>query len=121
MEKKILTCPLTGIEFEIMVMDGDLVPFAKAVTAHPLEHYPIEIYMNERFELCIPYKYFNHIMCVTRKEAGEILEVTPQRITQLITDEVIPVHYVIGEPMMKLCDVLAYKNTRKIGRPAKEA
>lgn len=120
MEKKILTCPLTGVEFELLILEDELQPFTKAIAAHPIEHYPLDIYMNERFEICIPYKYFEHVQTVTRKEASEILNVSPQRITQILADELIATHEVNGTQVFKLKDVLEYKENRKLGRPARK-
>lgn len=120
MEKKILTCPLTGIEFELISLENQLVPLSKAVTHHPLKHYPLDIHMNERWEICIPYKYFEHIETVTPTEAGEILGVSRQRITQIMSDGVIDSHIVNNSPVLLLDDVMEYKESRQPGRPRKE-
>ena len=120
MEKKLLTCPLTGVEFELMSLENQLVPLSKAVTHHPLLHYPLDIYINERWEVCIPYKYFEHIKTVTPTEAAEILGVSRQRIAQIISDNVIDSHIVNGSPVLLLDDVMEYKENRQPGRPRKE-
>lgn len=120
MEKMILTCPLTGVEFEAMSMEPHIVPFTKLVTHHPLKHEPVEMYVNERWEICIPYKHFEHIKTVTPIEASEILGVTRQRIAQILSDNIIDSHTVNGSPVFLLDDVLAYKESRQPGRPRKE-
>lgn len=120
MVKKILTCPLTGVRFELNSLENQLVPLSKAVTHHPLKHYPLDIYMNERWEICIPYKYFEYIETVTPTEAAEILGVSRQRIAQIINDNVIDSHMVNGSPVLLLEDVEAYKENRQPGRPRKE-
>lgn len=120
MKKIMLTCPLTGCEFELKIMDNHILPFTKATTHHPLIHQPIEIYMNEHFELCIPYKYFEHLETLTPIEAASVLGVTRQRISQIINDNVIPSHIINGSPVLLKTDVVSYLETRKTGRPAKE-
>lgn len=132
MEKVKLTCPLTGIPFEMMFkekikqlknenFDFKLFPIlSKPLCNHPLEHYPLDIYINERYELCIPMTYFELIETVTPVEASEILETSRQRITQILNDDIIPSHIVNGKPVFKLDDVLEYKENRSVGRPKRE-
>ena len=120
MYRKILTCPLTGVEFEVAVNEPDLVPFAKATTHHPLLHEPVDMYVNERFELCIPLKHFAHIETLTRAEAAELLGVSRQRITQILSENIIDSHIVNNSVLFKKEDIIDYMNGRKIGRPRKE-
>ena len=120
MQKKILTCPFTGVEFELASLENQLVPLSKAVTHHPRKHYPLDIYMNERWDICIPYKYFEHIETLTPAEAAKILEVSRPRMTQIINDNIIDSHMVNGSIMFLLDDVMAYKENRQPGRPKKE-
>lgn len=120
MEKRMFTCPMTGVEFEAMSMEPYTVPFVKMVTHHPLKHEPVEMYLNERWEICIPLRYFDHIKTVTPIEASEILGVSRQRIAQILSDNIINSHTVNGSSVFLLDDVLAYKESRQPGRPRKE-
>ena len=121
MESRKLTCPFTGVEFELKTLDEKmLVPLSKAITHHPLLHVPVDVYINERWEVCVPLKYFDYIETVTPIQASEILGVTRQRITQIMQDNVIDSHTVNGSVVLKLSDVLEYKDNRKPGRPEKE-
>lgn len=116
-----MTCPFTGVEFELKTIDEKmLVPSSKATTHHPLLHVPVDVYINKRWEVCVPLKYFDHIETVTPIQASEILGVSRQRITQIMHDNVIDSHMVNGSVVLKLSDVLDYKENRKPGRPENE-
>lgn len=52
-------------------------------------------------------------------DAAEILNVTKQRISQLVKDGTIEIYNVYGLPFFKKSDVENYANARKVGRPAK--
>ena len=52
-------------------------------------------------------------------DAKDILQVSKQRINQIAKDDVIPVYEIAGLQFFKKSDVENYKNTRKVGRPAK--
>lgn len=117
MQKKKLTCPLTGCDFEIITTNDENPMFEKFLMNHPIEHYPFEAYVNERYELCIPLKFFEHIETVNATEAAQLLGVSRQRMSQLVNSSVLNAHMVNGSPVFKLDDVLAYKQERKPGRP----
>lgn len=120
MQKKKLTCPLTGCDFEVITTDEKNPMFEKFLMSHPIEHYPFKAYVNERYELCIPLKYFEHVETVSVTKAAELLNVSRQRIHQLVNSSVLNAHVVNNQPVFKLDDVLEYKRTRKLGRPRKE-
>lgn len=120
MRKQKLTCPLTGCGFEVITTNEENPMFEKFLMSHPIEHYPFEAYVNERYELCIPLKCFERVETVTPSEAANILNVSKQRMSQLIRSNVLNAHIVNGQPVFKLEDVLEYKRTRKLGRPRKE-
>ena len=132
MEKVKFTCPLTGVGFEMIFQEkikhfetefSKLPVFpilSKPLCNHPIEHYPLDVYINERYELCIPMTYFELIETVTPVEASEILETSRQRITQILNDDIIPSHMVNGKPVFRLDDVLEYKENRSVGRPRKD-
>ena len=117
MKEITLTCPFTGIEFTALEQaDG------KLVIIHPLTGEQLAVNWNctiNRYN--IPKSYFKHIETMTRDEAQSVLNVSHQRITQIIKDEIIPVHHVNGSPVFVADDVYRYKDTRKVGAPKKEA
>lgn len=120
MRKIKLTCPLTGCAFEVITTNDENPMYEKYLVNHPLEHYSFEAYVNERYELCIPLKYFDHIETVSAADAAKMLDVSRQRMSQLTNSNKLNAHMVNGQPVFKLDDVLEYKRTRVIGRPKKE-
>lgn len=53
-------------------------------------------------------------------DAAKILDVSKQRISQLVKDGVLEIYNVYGLPFFKLTDIENYAKTRKVGRPAKK-
>ena len=113
MKELILTCPFTGVEFNATEStDGDLF------VMHPLTGEQIKISFNNSIKRYnIPSKAFRHIATVTPAELIEILDVSRQRVSQIVQNETIPVHHVNDSPVFLLSDVLEYKRTRKAGAP----
>lgn len=115
MQKVTLTCPFTGATFEALEYADGKISFRHALTGE-------EIHMNwngtiNRYN--IVKSAFKYYPIVEFKDAAKILKVTPQRITQLARDEIIPVHDVNSKSVFLLDDVLKYKETRKVGAPRK--
>ena len=113
MQELKLTCPFTGIEFTaIETIDGDLL------VIHPLTGEQIKIdYDHTAMTYNMNAENFKHIDTVTPTELIGILGVSRQRVSQIVQDEVIPVHHVNGSPVFLLPDVLEYKENRKVGAP----
>lgn len=113
MQELILTCPFTGVEFTaIQTADGDLL------VIHPLTKEQIKInYNHTAMTYNTNAETFKHIDTVTPAELIEILGVSRQRVSQIVQEEVIPVHHVNGSPVFLLSDVLEYKEHRKVGAP----
>lgn len=53
-------------------------------------------------------------------DAAKILNVSKQRISQLVKDGILDIYNVYGLPFFKLTDIENYAKTRKVGRPAKK-
>lgn len=53
-------------------------------------------------------------------DAAKILDVSKQRISQLVKDGILDIFNVYGLPFFKLTDIENYAKTRKVGRPAKK-
>lgn len=53
-------------------------------------------------------------------DAVKILDVSRQRISQLVKDGILDIYNVYGLPFFKITDVENYAKTRKVGRPAKK-
>lgn len=115
MKEITLTCPFTGVEFSALEMaDG------KLIVIHPLTGEQIQVNWNcsiNRYNL--PKSAFKHIETLSREQAQTVLNVSHQRITQIIKDETIPVHYANGQPVFVASDVYHYRDTRKVGAPRK--
>lgn len=113
MQELKLTCPFTGVEFTaIETVDGDLL------VIHPLTKEQIKINFNHTtLTYSMNSETFKHHDTVTPAELIGILGVSRQRVSQIVQDEVIPVHLVNGSPVFLLSDVLEYKENRKVGAP----
>lgn len=53
-------------------------------------------------------------------DAAKILDVSKQRISQLVKDGILEIYNVYGLPFFKITDIENYAKTRKVGRPAKK-
>lgn len=113
MQELILTCPFTGVEFTALKStDGDLL------VIHPLTGKQIKIdYDSSTNRYSMPAETFAHIPIAAPYDLIDMLQVTRQRVTQIVQNEVIPVHHVNNLPVFLLSDVLEYKKNRKVGAP----
>ena len=113
MQELKLTCPFTGVEFTaIKSADGDLL------VIHPLTSEQIKIdCCSSANRYSMPADTFAHIETATPYDLIDLLQVTRQRVTQIVQNEVIPVHHVNNLPVFLLSDVLEYKKNRKVGAP----
>lgn len=116
MQRMKLTCPFTGIEFE-----GFKEPsLEKFFYANPLNHEMSSVkYDSATNSIVISLDDFSYVETVTPDEATDILMISRQRIYKIINDNVIPAHMIAGKPVLKLDEVLNYKENRKPGRPRK--
>jgi len=115
MKKVMLTCPFTGVDFEALeTADGNLI------VKHALTGEDVRVNWNGSNNRYYMQKNpFKHIETVTPAEAAEMLEVSKQRISQIVQKQTIPVHMVNGTPVFLKSDVVAYAQTRKVGAPFK--
>lgn len=113
MQELILTSPFTGVEFTALKSaDGDLL------VIHPLTGEQIKIdYYSSANRYSMPADAFAHIQVASPYDLIDLLQVTRQRVTQIVQNEVIPVHHVNNLPVFLLSDVLEYKKNRKVGAP----
>lgn len=118
MERAMFTCPFTGVEFQAFKEPHT----KKMFFAHALDHEMFGITWDmERDCFIVPAYMFRHIPTCTPAEAAEILDVSRQRVSQLVNDDIIPSHIVNNQPVFILKDVLEYKENRKNGRPRKDS
>lgn len=116
MKELLCTCPFTGVKFKALESTDGNVYFI-----HPLTGAKLQMKidrMDNTYQ--IPMEYFTYMKTVTPSKAGEILDVSKQRISQIVADNTIPVRLVNGSPVFLLSDVAHYKDTRKVGAPRKE-
>ena len=115
MKEIILTCPFTGVEFTALEdVNGNLY------VKHVLTGEDIKVNWNcsiQRYNL--QKKAFKHYETVTPVQAAKILDVSKQRISQIVQEQIIPVHMVNGYPVFLLSDVEEYSQNRAVGRPKK--
>lgn len=116
MQRMKLTCPFTGVEFEGFKETS----LGKFFYANPLNHEMTSVkYDSATNSITINLEDFAHVETVTPDEATDILMISRQRMSQIVNENVIPAHIVAGKPVLKLSQVLDYKENRKPGRPRK--
>ena len=110
-----LTCPFTGVEFTALEdVNGNI--YAK----HALTGEDIKLNWNctiQRYNL--PKSALKHYETITPVQAAKMLDVSKQRISQIVQEQIIPVHVVNGSPVFILSDVEKYSKNRAVGRPKK--
>lgn len=115
MEQLVLTCPFTGLEFHAFFNGSDLI------CSHPIVHeqmrFKVDMLENS---ITVPLEYFKHFEMVSPVEAAGMLDITRQRMTQLMDDEIIPAVFIGGRKLVKRDDVISYLESRTVGRPKKE-
>lgn len=116
MKELLCTCPFTGVKFKALESTDGNVYFIHPLTGDKLQMRIDK--MDNSYQ--IPAEYFTYMKTVTPMQAGEILKVSKQRISQIVADNTIPVRLVNGSPVFLLSDVAHYKDTRKVGAPRKE-
>lgn len=116
MQRMKLTCPFTGVEFEGFKETS----LGKFFYANPLKHEMSSVnYDSATNSITISLDDFAHVETVAPDEATDILMISRQRMSQIVNDGVIPAHEIGGKTVLKLKDVLDYKESRKPGRPRK--
>lgn len=115
MNKIILTCPFTGIEFDAgQFNDG------KLICVNPLTNQVFEFdYDVRKRTFTINAELFNRVRTCTQAQAMEILGITRQRVNAIVKNQTIPVHRVNDKDVFLLSDVLEYKQARKVGKPVR--
>lgn len=116
MKKILLTCPFTGLEFEaLQTAAGDLI------VKHALTGEDVRVNWNPSNNRYYMRKSpFNYIETISTSEAAEILNVSKQRISQIVANQTIPVHIINGVTVFVKSDVVEYAQTRKVGAPFKK-
>ena len=110
-----LTCPFTGVEFTALEdVNGNV--YAK----HALTGEDIKVNWNSSIKRYnIQKSAFKYRETVTPMQAAQMLDVSKQRISQIVQEQIIPVHTVNGSPVFLLADVEKYSKNRTVGRPKK--
>ena len=109
------TCPFTGLEFNALEDEntGNLV-FTNPLTG--LQETATRVGRN--YVLTI--EQTKWVPIVKAYDAKVILQVSKQRIAQIINSETIPVKRINKEPYFLKADVLEYRENRQVGAPRKE-
>ena len=113
---KKFTCPFTGAEFDALEStDGNII------VQNPISGQTMRLtYDVESDRYLIDRKYFDYLETVNSTEAAELLDVSRSRISKIILDGIIPHFLVNGKVMFLKSDIMNYRETRTVGRPAKE-
>ena len=115
MKTILLTCPFTGVEFEAMQDENGNLHVINPLT----ENIFYVLTANSCNDLILDKRLFTHVETATISETADILGVSRQRISAIVSNETIPVHTVNGQTVFLLSDVLEYKENRKPGAPRK--
>lgn len=115
MKEILLTCPFTGCQFTATIdLDDNLY------VKHPLTGEINKINYNRSIKKYnVPKSLFKPIETVTLAETAEILGVSRQRASAIGVSGVIAPKVVNGQTVFLLDDVLAYRDNRKVGAPAR--
>ena len=115
MRKIECTCPFTGVDFEAMEYDD-----GSMLITHPITSEQVKIHKSLAFGgFVVPFHMFAKQDTVTMTQAAEMLDVSRQRISQIVKNDVIPYKTVDGSVVFIRDDVLEYKQNRKVGAPFK--
>lgn len=110
------TCPFTGKQFNATEDKHGNVYFT-----HPLTHETCQMqYDVNTGKLSIDKTCFDEIEICTQRQACEILGLTRQRVNKIAHDNVIPSFEINGALVFIMRDVISYKKSRRVGKPAKE-
>lgn len=108
-----LTCPFTGLSFEAMKTQDQMT------LTNPLTQKQIPIKIKNGFAH-VPMTVFTHIATLNATETALYLNVSRQRIDQLVKAGKLLPRYINSEPIFIMDDVIEYAQTRKNGRPRKD-
>lgn len=109
-----LTCPFTGEKFIGTFNNDNTISIMNPITH---ASYNFKIHGNA---ITIPLSMFEYIETITPKEAENLLDISRQRMNKIIKDNIIPTYQLNNKKVMRLSDVLRYKQLRKAGRPTKD-
>lgn len=118
MIKHVLTCPFTGGEYHAIENDSTHTLMVLHPTQKVIHHYKYDA--NSDCYLLPRDIIMSHDDLINTTEASHILNVTRQRMTQIIKNDVIPHTTIAGHVMFSREDVLSYAQNRKVGAPPKE-
>ena len=116
MEKITLTCPFTGVEFDALKSaDGVLI------VNNPLTGENMRIGANyHSHKYLVDMRQFKRIETVTQAQAADLLGVSRARVSAIVKENTIPHYQVAGSNVFLKEDLLAYAETRTVGRPKDE-
>lgn len=114
MRQERFTDPFTGQTFKATVEDDGSISVSNPIT-HAI--YNFKVHGNA---ITIPLELFDYVELMTVGQVADFLEVSHQRVSQLLSIGRIPCTKVGGKRMVRLADAIRYKQLRKIGRPSKE-
>lgn len=114
-ELRRFSCPMTGIEFSGIVNDEN----GSIMIKPPFTDSPIKLKIEDG-ELRIPLSLYDYRPVMTVPEAAEELEISRQRIMQLIQMRRLRAFYIHHKPYVLKDEVLNYKSSRRTGRPKRK-
>ena len=113
MKRILLTCPFTGVTFEALQTADNNIIGRNPITG-------AEVRMNynsscNRYYICPD--AFKKVETLTLSEAAEVLGISVQRISKMVSDGILKAFEIDGKKKTTLESVLEYKETRKVGAP----
>lgn len=118
MKQVTITCPFTGVDFEATEFaDGSIV------ARNPLTNQEIRLSYNPMpHAFMLPKNALQHVETVSIVEAANLSNVSVQRISKLCADGVLQARILPdGSKVILLDELTSYNESKKNGRPRKDA
>lgn len=113
MELRNFTDPFAGIDFTVVAHD-DEIRFM-----HPITNETVTAHLDGE-TLSIPLSAFERVETMNVKETCDTLEISRQRLSQLVANDILIPFYIGDSQHFRTADILEYKQNRKTGRPRKQ-
>lgn len=113
MKVRTFTDPFTACDFLAVQID-DTLTITNAMTDEKMT------FKIEDEAICVPLSLFEHVETLDVKETCDILEISRQRLSQLVNANTLHPIYIGSSQHFVYEEVLNYKKRRKTGRPKKE-
>lgn len=118
MKKIMLTDPFSGTDFEAYEFDDKSM-----IAIHPLTKETVRVFYDaQKHSFMVPVSAFEHIETMTMQQAADYMNVSVQRVSNACKSGKLPLKELPnGAKMIVKKDLINYNETKKCGRPRKDA